>query len=714
VRVSLEGLDAAGKVGYRVYGSFAAHLHLSSTSLGKLLEQHGFERRLTLLQSTDGRGCRTMSEDANGFRFGQFEVDCRTGELRKQGLRLRLRGRPIDILLALLSHPGELVTREVLRARLWPADTYVDFDHGLHSAMNRLREALGDSAENPRFIETLPRKGYRFIAPVTAIESRISAPAPAPAPEATPPEPAGTNPIAIRADFETLPRAAPVPVRPRSYARWMSVGVAAVVLLGIAGVAWNLGWIPRRDAGPMRIAVVPFENLSGDPEQEFFSDGFTEEMIAELGMSRPDRLSVIGRTTSMLYKGAHKSIGEIGKELGVDYLLEGSVRRAGSRLRITAQLVNTQTMAHLWSDSFDRDVGDVLSVQREVARKIAASLELALSPGTSGPAGNAAPSFAAYELYMRGRFFREQATEEGARRAIDYYERAIAIDPGYAAAHAAIADAYRLLGAPGWEVEMPSALLTKAKAAAERALELDPESPQARAALAMVKLNYDWDVAGAEQEIKDALRLNPSFAQAHQYYSSILTCLGKPDEAIAAAARAVQLDPLAATATTSLGVRYYYGRKADEARDQFLKTLEVSPGFSVAHWGLAQVHRLKGQFNEQIDQLRTAVQLSGNSAYMRAHLGYGYAVAGDRQHAQALFDELAAEAPTQYVAPYHLALIAVGLGDEDTAMRWLERAFQDRSGWLVFLPVEPEFDGMRDRADFQQLLARVTPQNSGD
>jgi tetratricopeptide (TPR) repeat protein len=386
------------------------------------------------------------------------------------------------------------------------------------------------------------------------------------------------------------------------------------------------------------------------------------------------------------------------------------VRRSGSRVRVTAQLADTRSMTNLWSESYDRDVGDVLAVQTEVSRQIATSLALALAPVRDGPSGAAPASFAAYELYMRGRYFREQASEDGARKAIEYYEQALAADPKYAAAHAGIADAYRLLGAPGWEVDQPLTLLSKAKAAAEQALALDPRSPQAHAVLAMVRFNYDWDLAGAEQEIREALRLNPSFAQAHQYYSSILTTQGRQDEAIDAARRAVELDPLAPTATTSLGVRYYYANRPDEAIQQFQKTLEVAPNFAVAHWGLAQCYRLQGRFDDQIRELLTAVQLSGNSSYMRAHLAYGYAVKGDRARAEALQKEIAADADRRYVAPYHLALIAAGLGQTADAIRWLERAYADRSGWLMFLPVEPEFEDLRQEPAFRQLIARITPQ----
>ena len=656
------------------------------------------------------------------YRFGLFEIDGRTGELRKQGTRLRLRGRPIDILLILLASPSQVVTREELRAKLWPADTFVDFDHGLHSAVNRLREALGDSADNPRFIETLPRKGYRFIAPVTSVALESAIPVVAEPPRVVAPvhEPRPTSdeaaarpegsPVSVakRDDPAAVQMAAASRSNSPQRRGWMiAAALAAITALAVAGtVVWRAGGGP---AGKMTIAVLPFENLSGDPQQDYFSDGVTEEMIAELGMLQPERLVVIGRTTSMLYKGARKTIGEIGQELGATYLLEGSVRRSANRVRITAQLVDTASMTNLWAESYERDVTDVLRIQSDVAQQIGRSLALALN-ASARPAGKRSSSFAAYEHYMRGRFFRELATEDGARKALEHYERAIAEDPGYAAAYAGIADAYRLLGAPGWEVDSPSLLLSRAKMSVERALALDPTLPEAHAVVAMIRFNYDWDLDGAERAIREALRLNPSFAQAHQYYSSILTAMKRPDEAIAAAQRAMELDPLAPTASTSLGVRYYYASRPVDAIDQFKKTLEVTPGFPVAHWGLAQCYRLQGRLADHIDQLKSAVQLSGNSAYMRAHLAYGYAVAGDRAQAEAMRHELQRESEGRYLAPYHMALIAAGLRETDEAVRWLEKAFADRSGWLMFLPVEPEFDAIRQAPGFQRLLTRVSAQ----
>jgi TolB-like protein/DNA-binding winged helix-turn-helix (wHTH) protein len=623
-------------------------------------------------------------ETERRYAFGVFEADGRTGELRKQGRNIKLRGRPFDILLLLLARGGDVVSREELRQQLWPADTFVDFDHGLNSAMNRLREALGDSAESPRFIETLPKRGYRFIAPI---------------------QPVVPAPVVERA-VETNP-----PQRSPEGSRYGGALWAGVAILAIAAVAAVVYWrghqnAPAASPGKMTLAVLPFDELSGGGDQDFFADGFTDEMIAELGKLDPERLGVIARTTSRTYRNTKKTIGQIREDLGVDYVLEGSIRRSGNRMRITAELIKTSDMTHLWAETYDRDVADALTIQSEVAMKIAHSLTLALhQPATST---SLATSSSAYDLYLRGRFFRQQATEESTRKAIEFYERAIEADPQYARAYAGMADAYMLLGAPGWEVDRPDVLFGKAQASAERALQMDGQLAEAHAVLALVRL-YRWDRPGSEREIREAIRLNPSFAQAHQYYSTTLTTMGRFDEAIAEAKRALELDPLSAPANTTLAIRYYYAGRIDEAAAQFRKTFDVSPEFGIAHWGLAQCARLKGDTATELNELQRAVDLSGNSAYMRAHLAYGLATAGDRGKAAAIQRELEGESGAHYQSPYHLALIANGLGDRAAALSALERALADRSGWAVFLPVEPEFAGMRQSAEFQNLLARVTP-----
>lgn len=649
------------------------------------------------------------------YRFGLFEVDGRLGELRKQGRIIKLRGRPFDILLLLLRCRGDLITRDELRQQLWPADTFVDFDHGLNSAMNRLREALGDSAESPRYVETLPKRGYRFIAPIEFVDRASTsrrAPGgdinlagvvvdqqPAPSPE-LPPLPSMQNPPS---ESPSRPLRS---VSPGSRAVLVAAGVALIAAILIAGVYLRVGRGAPAQSAKMTLAVLPFENLSAEADQEFFTDGFTDEMIAELGKLDPDHLGVIARTTTRLYKNARKDIGQIHRELGVDYVLEGSIRRAANRVRITAQLVQASDMTHLWAESYDRDVSDVLTIQSEVAMKIAHSLTLALHR-PEARSTQASFSSTAYDLYLRGRVFREQATEESARKAIEYFQRSIAADPQYARAYAGLADAYWLLGAPGWEVDQPMGLLQRAQSNAEHALAIDPRLAEAHAVLAMIRLSYRWDRGGSEEEIREAIRLNPSSAVAHQYYSTTLTAMGRFDEAIAEARRALELDPLSAPASTTLGIRYWYAGRLAEASIQFTKTLDAHPEFAVAHWGLAQTHLANGNDARAIDELQRAFELSGNSAYMRAHLALGLAKSGNRDRAMSIQRELENESRERYQSPYHQALIAVGLGDQTAMMRALERAFADRSGWLVFLPVEPEFAQVRATPAFQRLLSDV-------
>jgi TolB-like protein/DNA-binding winged helix-turn-helix (wHTH) protein/tetratricopeptide (TPR) repeat protein len=640
------------------------------------------------------------------YRFGLYEVDERTGEVRKQGRALKLRGRPFDILVLLLRRGGDVVTRDELRQQLWPADTFVDFDHGLNSAMNRLREGLRDSAENPRFIETLPRRGYRFIAPINVVQTPSAVAMGADAAVAV--EPGGRAPGGADPTVSTREQREPTTIVVSRPSRVVLSFAVAVLMFAV--IISALYFRVARDGPPMSskmtLAVLPFENLSIDTDQEFFSEGFTDEMIAELGKLDPEHLGVIARTTTRLYKDGRKSVGEIRKELGVDYVLEGSIRRAGGQVRITAQLVQAASMTNLWAERYDRDVSDVLAIQSEVAMKIAQSLALALNRPQAQIGRRT--SFPAYELCLRGRFFRDQATEESARKAIEYFQRAIALDPTYAPAHAGLADCYRLLGAPGWEVEQPADLLRKAKAGAERALALDPQSSEGHAVLSMVKLDYEWDLPGSEREVLEAIRLNPSSVQAHQYYSSTLTTMGRLEDAIREAQRAKQLDPLSAIAGTSLAIRYWYAGQIDDAVAEFRRTIETTPEFGVAHWGLAQCYRARGDARHEIEELQRAVALSGNSSYMRAHLALGYATSGDRPRAEAIRRELE-EGNGRYASPYHAALISAGLGDRAGMMQALERAFADRSGWMVFLPIEPEFAGVRQEPEFRRLLARVTP-----
>jgi TolB-like protein/DNA-binding winged helix-turn-helix (wHTH) protein/tetratricopeptide (TPR) repeat protein len=632
------------------------------------------------------------------YRFGPFELDPASGELRRHGLKVRLRGRPIEILVCLIEGRAGVVSREDLRARLWSSDTFVDFDHGLNSATNKLREALGDVAEHPRYIETVPRRGYRFIGQVEVVEGWPSEPDSKPPRLADDPGAVAFVPAAV-----VTPSSVETP-----RARWRFWAMTATVAAAVALAGWFVQ--PRWRSpfsGRAMLVVLPFENRSGSAEDEFFSDGVTDEMIAHLGALDPARLGVIARTTSMQYKGSRKGVMEIGRELGVAYLLEGSVRRDSRRVRITAQLVDVGSQTQLWTETYERDVSDVLMLQRDVAARVAQSLAGgALSP-VLARATRRSPSFAAYERVLKGRSARQLATEAGLRQCVALFEEAIALDAEYAAAHAGRADCYRLLGGPGWEVAPPAELLEQARSSADTALGIDPELPEGYAARGMVRFSYDWNLPAAERDLSRAIELNPSYTRAHQYRSAVLTAMGRFDEAIQAARHAHELDPLSVTESTTLGVRLYYGGRYDEAIDQLTATSREHPDFAVVHWGLAQTYRQLQRHQDAVAAMRDAVDRAGGSAYMRAWLAHALAVAGERDEAGAIRDELKAMGERQYVSPFLFGLMAAGFGERDEALGWLERVRDARSGWMPFLPVEPEFASFRADPRFQAIASGI-------
>jgi TolB-like protein/DNA-binding winged helix-turn-helix (wHTH) protein/tetratricopeptide (TPR) repeat protein len=752
------------------------------------------------------------SAPPRAYRFGPFELDPTSGELRRKGLKVRLRGRPIDILILLIRRQGELVSRDDLRTQLWQADTFVDFDHGLNSAMNKLREALGDTGGNSRYIETVPRRGYRFIAPVEPIGDRTptqpadrsqpaaevdvhagdsrrespSTPAPGfasdagrfeadtqraagpiahagdrPTPSAAasgktpgpgshsalapplgpdgaqrspgPPTNAAADsvglsptwtsrPAAIHPDAKARghgdpggvpfnaaadnPRLATTPTsRPAAF-RFLAAIAAVIVIAGAGAIGYGRWHSAAAANGRVMLVVLPFDNVGG-PGQDFFSDGITDEMITQLGSLDPQRLGVIARTTAMQYRHSSKNVMDIGRELNVDYLLEGSVRRDAEHVRITAQLIDVHSQTQLWTEAYERDLKDVLMLQRDVGMRLAKSLAGGvLSPVLARQPEPATPQFAAYELVLKARSLRQQATEESAWQCVATFEEAVRIDPNYAPAHAGLADCYRLLGAPGWEAGPPRELFEQARRAAERAIALDPKLGEGYAARSMVRFNADWDLAGASQDLDHAMALNPNLARAYQYKSALLVTMGRFDDAVDAARRGQELDPLSSIEQTTLGIRLYYARRYPEAIDQFTRTFANS-NFGVTHWGLGETYRELGRHAEAIPELTKAVQLSNNSPYMRAWLAHGLAAAGRRDEALAIRHDLERLANERYVSPFLFALMASGLGEREQTLSWLEKTFDARSGWMPFVPVEPEFQWLSKDPAFLHLVARV-------
>jgi TolB-like protein/DNA-binding winged helix-turn-helix (wHTH) protein/Tfp pilus assembly protein PilF len=630
-------------------------------------------------------------------RFGAFEADFASGDLRKSGLRIKLRGRPFEILERLVEHAGAVVTRDELRQALWAADTFVDFDHGLNTAVNKLRETLGDSAENPRFVETLPKRGYRFVAPVEWVKApRAAEPPPAEHGAEAAPE---SNPAPARAALDVSRPARRVPSPWILGAGVALLGLLAIVLLG----RFPLG---LEDDGPKKVAVLPFVNLSGDPGQEFFADGMTDALIAEL--AQLDGLRVISRTSVMAFKGSKLALPKVARELGVDSVVEGSLVREGGRVRVTAQLVDGATDRHLWARNYDRAAVDVLGLQREVALDIAREVRAALSPKEEAHLAEQPPvEPRAYEAYLRGRIFWDTMSEKGLESSIEQFERAIGLDPSYAPAYAGLADAYWILGSAGYEVAPPSETVPKARAAAKKALELDPNSARAQATLALLEIDHDWNFAPAEERLRSVLQHNPSLASVHVSFSAYLAGMGRFDEAIAEAQRGRELDPLSVVPIQTLAFRLYYARRYAEAEAAFRRALDVDPASFVARVGLGLARWRQGRGPEALTELERGASASGESAWARASLAHVAAATGEPARAREILKQLEEEGRTRYRPPFYAAVIHAALGQRDEALAGLEKAYHEKSGWMVFLKIEPFFDGLRSDPRFGALVKRV-------
>ncbi len=625
------------------------------------------------------------------IRFGDFSLDLRAGELRKHGIKIKLSGQPLDILALLLEQPGEVVTREELRAKLWPADTFVDFDHGLGSAINRLREALHDSADAPRFIETLPRRGYRFIAPVERLESAISKPA-------------------LLQDFEPQrPTPNERPASPQGSRRIFVLAGLLVAAAGALGLAVSLGvWQPRFLRGASRssihdLAVLPLANVSGDPGQEYLSEGMTEALITDL--AKIADLRVISRTSVMRYKGTKKPLPEIAGELNVDAVVEGTVARSGNRVRVTANLVQASPEKHLWAESYERDLRDLISLQDEVAREVAEQVGRKLTPRSHAQLAPLDPE--AQEGYLKGRYFWNKRTEAGYLKAISYYQNAIERAPRYAQAYAGLADAYSLLGSTANEEISRSEAMPRAKAAAVTALQLDDSLAEGHASLAFVKMHYEWDWAGAEREFRRAIELNPNYPTAHHWYAYDLAAMNRMPEALNEIGRARRVDPLSAIINTDAAEFLYYAGRYDEAIQQVKAALEIDPNFLLAHHLLGRIYSEQHRYLEALAEGKKTLELSGGHPLMLVDLGRIYALSGDRSQAEQVLRQLVELSARGKGMSAVTAGVAAALGKRDQALAALEKAYEERNGSLILLNYDPSWDPLRSDPRFQQLLRRV-------
>ncbi|MGH9601497.1 MAG: tetratricopeptide repeat protein [Terriglobales bacterium] len=622
--------------------------------------------------------------------FSVFEVDLRSGELHRNGSRVKLQELPFKILALLLEHPGEVVTREELQQKLWLADTFVDFEHGLNTAIMKLRTALGDDAHSPRFVETVGHRGYRFIAPVTRNGAGV-----------------GSVTVAGGPGEEAAAEGPPAADATQAGRRLLLPSLAVTTLL-VALLGFNVGGIrdrvwPKGPAPPIRaIAVLPLENLSGDPNQDYFADGMTDALITDL--AKIGSLRVISRTSVMRYKGTTTPTSQIARDLNVQAIVEGSVVRSGERVRITAQLIHAATDQHLWAESYERDVRDILGLQAEVARAIAAEIQVKLTPQEEARLRPARPvNPEAHEAYLRGRYYLEKVGEDESRRAIEHLQQALQADPNYAPAYAGLAVAYYRLSN---YFLPPKEAMPKARAAAIKALEIDNTLAEAHTSLALVKEFYDWDWAGAESAFKRAIELNPSYAFAHSGYGGYLSRMGRHQEALAEYRRSWELNPLSLYGGIFVGSMYYESRQYDRAVEQYRKTLEMDPNFFPAHWGLASAYEAKGMYKEAIAEYEKALSLGGPPEVL-AWLGHAHARAGNRKEALKILDEMKGPSKRKFVSAYDLAVIHTGLGEKDQALAWLEKAYEQRAEALIDLNADPRLDPLRSDSRFKDLTHRV-------
>ena len=627
---------------------------------------------------------RSPSRD---IRFGVFEVDVNACELRKKGSRVKLQRQPFILLSILLDPPGKVLKREELRQRLWPAEVNVDFDRSLNKAMVKLREALGDSSDSPLYIETLPGIGYRFIGVLNG----------APAPTAA------TEPAQSRVEVE---KSAASPAG-RTRRRFLGIGLAATLLL-----AWPLSKLEmqrfaRGNAPPVAIrslAVLPLTNLSGDPGQDFFADGMTEELTTDLG--KVSALRVISRTSATQYKGSKKQLGEIARELNVDAVVEGTVARSGSHVRITANLIQASPERNLWAESYESEVEDAFTMQGQIAQALTREIQVKLTQQEQSLLAAARPvNPEAQDLYLRGLYIvRGSGSAESSDKAIKYFQQAIEKDPSYAPAYAALAHTYSVW-IPGM-AHTPRELMPKAKEFALKALSLDNTLSQAHCVLGMIELLYDWDWAAAEEEYKQTLALNPNYFGVYEWHSRGLVARGSTEEGVAEAKRTLALSPSPLSWDYPIWV-FILARRYDLANDRAKALIEVAPEWVWAHFAMAMVYEQQGQPEEAAKEYLKCDELFGTEANKVAQLKQAMSKSGAQGYWRRTLENYRGAAKSKYVSPVLVAEACVRVGDKECAFEWLERGFEERDDVMINLKVEPVFDPLRSDPRFQDLIRRV-------
>ncbi len=626
---------------------------------------------------------------SNLYAFGDFRLDAKNRVLRLGDMPIALTPKAFEVLLLLIQHGGQLVSKDELMRTIWP-DSFVE-ESNLTQTVFMLRKALGETAEQ-RYILTIQGRGYRFAPEVKEISSSVSL-----APDtATPP-----------------PWAEGSQRKPTNHHRhkkmWLVTGVVLLVLVAAltAYFRWSNSRIQAQKARVrLMLAVLPFQNLTGDAGQDYFTDGMTEEMITQLGNLDPEHLGVIARTSVMHYKNSSIPLDQIGRELRVQYVLEGSIRRDADKVRITAQLIQVRDQSNIWARQYDRELRDLLAVQGEIAQETADEIQLTLGDHKSSAAPVPAPSprsYDAYDLYLKGQYFLNKRTAADLEEAIQYFQQAIAKDPNYARAYAGLADCYVLMG--GYSERIQPERMLKARAAALRALQIDQNLSEAHTALALIAQNYEWDWQTSEKEFRRAIELNPNYATAHHWYAEHLMWRGRFDEALGESERARELDPLSLIIAADNGAILYFSRQYDGAIEKWRSVLEMDPDFRRAHL-IIGAYVEKGMFSEALaDTERVRPEIRFPVYWSWQAIIYGRA--GKTDQARHALHELLQLNESLSVDPIIIAWAYLGMGDKNQALLWLEKAYVQHSTELVSLKVSPACDPLRSDPRFQDLLRRI-------
>jgi len=671
----------------------------------------------------------SISRSSRVLAFGVFRVDLSRRELLKHGLKVKIQDLPFQLMMVLLEKPGEVATREELRRRLWPADTFVSFDDGLNVAMQKLRGALSDSAEAPRYIETVPRQGYRFIAPVTGSEvAGFQGPAHTISivrdrddktlhqrgDEAAGAESADQNGVVGRRSEETqfqVSRPAIVAAAAEAQAFWRSravKGFAALVLFALLVAGWYYRWAGLSRGAIHSVAVLPFENADGDPTAEYLGDGIAESLINSL--SQLPNLKVMSRDSAFHYRGKETDARTVGQVLGVQAVFKGRVVQQGDTLTISAELIDAHHNSHIWGQQYSRKPSDIFALQEEIAKEMTAALRVRLTGEEEKRLRKTYTASAeAYDDYLKGRYWWNKQTEEGFRKGLEYLERAIAKDPAYALAHAGLADCYISLASSG--LVSASEGYSKGREWAQKALKLDDTLIEAHVSLASVKTDYEWDWVEGEREALRAIELNPNDAAARAAHAELLWTTGRFDESIQETKRALELDPLSINYNTALAFTFFLARRYDEAIEQGAKILELDPKFIQAYYVRGVAYVKKSMYKEAMAEFEKAVSISPDDLVALTGLGYGYAVTGRRVDAEKVLARLSELSKREFVSPVWMAKIYSGLREKDKAFKALERAYDDRSIVSVaYIKTNPMLDPLRSDPRFADLLRRMNLQ----